>query len=249
MARLIKSSSKKTLKEADVPVNSDDIIEFEDTEINTIKSETFESDDEAPEAISMSTSKAEIISQIKSEREARRLERESKRQKTANLQVQNRQARLRKSKETEAIEDEISASEEDEQDNEKGKGKELCPLPENILEFAIGKQQKNKTHFDSESETESNDLIDYADIAETVRSQRAKATKRRLIQNLPYAVVEVGVNGVARISKAEIKARRSISKQKMEKAGSHVRRIDSVIDRARKNRTAAAVFYRQNSFY
>ena len=246
MARLIKSSSKKTLKEADVPVNSDDIIE--DTEINMTSSKDFESDDEAPEAVSMSTSKAEIISQIKSEREARRLERESKRQKTVSLQAQNRQARLIKSKEIEAIEDEISASEEEAQEKEK----ELCPLPENILEFAIEKkqqQQKNKTRFDSGSETETADLIDYADIAETVRSQRAKATKRRFIQNLPYAVVEVGVNGVARISKAEIKARRAISKQKMEKAGSQVRRIDSVIDRARKNRTAADVFYRQNSFY
>ena len=244
MARLIKSSSKKTLKEADVPVNSDDIIE--DTEINMTSSKDFESDDEAPEAVSMSTSKAEIISQIKSEREARRLERESKRQKTVSLQAQNRQARLIKSKEIEAIEDEISASEEE------GQEKELCPLPENILESAIDEkqqQQKNKTRFDSESETETANLIDYADIAETVRSQRAKATKRRFIQNLPYAVVEVGVNGVARISKAEIKARRAISKQKMEKAGSQVRRIDSVIDRARKNRTAADVFYRQNSFY
>lgn len=244
MARLIKSSSKKTLKEADIPVDCDDIIE--DTEVNMTVSHATDSDDEAPEAVSMCTSKAEIISQIKSEREARRLEREAKRQKTITLQAQNRQARLRKSKEVEAIEDEISSS-EGEKENEQ-KEQELCPLPENILESAI---QQKKTRFDdSESETEeSADLIDSADIAETVRSTRAKATKRRLIQNLPYAVVEVGVNGIARMSKAEIKARRAISKQKMEKAGSQVRRIDSVIDRARKNRSAAAVFYRQNSFY
>lgn len=243
MARLIKSSSKKTLKEADIPVNSDDIIE--DTEVNIKTSHVTESDDEAPEAVSMSTSKAEIISQIKSEREARRLEREAKRQKTITLQAQNRQARLRKSKELEAIEDEISASEEEKENDQKEQ--ELCPLPENILETAI---QQKKTRFDSESETEESvDLIDSAYIAETIRSTRAKATKRRLIQKLPYAVVEVGVNGVARMSKAEIKARRAISKQKLEKAGSQVRRIDSVIDRARKNHSAAAVFYRQNSFY
>lgn len=243
MARLIKSSSKKTLKEADIPVNSDDIIE--DSEVNINTSNATESDDEEPEAVSMSTSKAEIISQIKSEREARRLEREAKRQKTITLQAQNRQARLRKSKELEAIEDEISASEQENENDQKEK--ELCPLPENILETAI---QQKKTRFDSESETEeSTDLIDSADIAETIRSIRAKTTKRRLIGNLPYAVVEVGVNGVARMSKAEIKARRAISKHKLEKAGSQVRRIDSVIDRARKNRSAAAVFYRQNSFY
>jgi hypothetical protein len=247
MARLIKSSSKKTLKEADIPVYSDDIIEDTEADINT--SNNIDSDDEAPEAVSMSTSKAEIISQIKSEREARRLEREAKRQKTANLQLQNQKARLRKSKELEAIEDEISASDTEEAGEKKEQ--ELCPLPENILESAIeNNQNQKKIRFDLDSESEeSANIIDPADIAETVRSARAKATKRRLIQNLPYAVVEVGINGVARISKAEIKARRAISKQKMEKAGLQVRRIDSVIDRARKNRSAASVFYRQNSFY
>ena len=245
MARLIKSSSKKTLKEADIPVDSDD--NYDETDMKVVISD-IESDDEAPEAVSMSASKAEIISQIKSEREARRLERELKRQKTVSLQAQNRQARLRKAKEIEAVQDEIPASAAASSEDEKEQ--ELCPLPENILETAIEKQkQQKKMRFDSESESESTDLIDSVDIAETVRSQRAKATKRRLIQSLPYAVVEVGINGKARISKAEIKARRAISKLKMEKAGFQARRIDSVIDRARKNRTAAAVFYRQNSFY
>lgn len=247
MPRLIKSTSKKTLKEADIPVHSDDNIE--DAELKVVLKQTLSEsdDDEAPEAVSMSTSKAEIISQIKSEREARRLEREMKRKKSVHLQEQNRQARLRKSKEVEAVEDEISESEDDaEKEKEQN---EICPLPENILETAIEQQQQKKTCFDSESEEESTDFIASADIAETVRSQRAKATKRRLIQSLPYAVVEVGVNGKARISKAEIKSRRAISKLKLEKAGAQVRRIDSVIDRARKNRTAAVVFYRKNSFY
>ena len=248
--KTIKSSSKKFLKEADIPEYSDDNSAGSDA------TESFEQDcedDDAPETVSMSTSKAEIITQIKSEREAIRLDRESKRQKAVSLQEQNRQARLRKVKEVEAELDEIS-------DEEAGKtetapvDQKLCPLPDNIFKAAIHQKQQqqqqqkhNQIRFESENESETE--INSHEIRETLRQHRAKVTKRRLVESLPFSVVEVGSNGKARISKAEIKARRAISMRKMEKAGSQVRRIDSVLDRARKNRKAPSVFYRQNSFY
>ena len=247
--KTIKSSSRKALKEADIPEYSDEP-SIEHEEFNEV-TETLSDEDDAPEAVSMSTSKAEIISQIKSEREARRLDRESKRQKTVSLQEQNRQARLRKVKEAEAKADEIS---EEENVEEPAVTSEICPLPENIFEAAIlqkqqQQQQQKQNQIRFESENDSEPELDSADILKTVREQRAKATKRRLVDSLPFAVVEVGSNGKSRISKAEIKARRAISKLKMEKAGSQVRRIDSVLDRARKNRSAPNVFYRQNAFY
>ena len=249
--KTIKSSSRKALKEADIPEYSDEPSN-EHEEFNEV-TEALTDEDDAPEAVSMSTSKAEIISQIKSEREARRLDRESKRQKTVSLQEQNRQARLRKAKEAESKADEIS---EEEKVKEPAVTSEICPLPENIFEAAIlqkqqqqQQQQQKQNQIRFESENDSEPELDSADILKTVREQRAKATKRRLVDSLPFAVVEVGSNGKSRISKAEIKARRAISKLKMEKAGSQVRRIDSVLDRARKNRSAPNVFYRQNTFY
>lgn len=251
--KTIKSSSKKFLKEADVPEYSDEIIDNDNESlIQAYENEPEdEDDDDAPEAVSTSTSKAEIITQIKSEREARRVDREMKRQKVISLQEQNRLARLRKAKEVEAEKDKVSDDNE-----EKVSNGEICPLPENIFEDAIlQKQQQLKLHknirFESENESdkEETNFINSAEIIETVRQQRAKATKRRLVESLPFSVVEVGLNGKARISRAEIKARRAISKLKMERAGSQVRRIDSVLDRARKSRTAPNVFYRKNSFY
>lgn len=249
--KTIKSSSKKFLKEADVPEYPDDISQDTDDSIAQVQEEAADDDDDdAPEAVSMSTSKAEIISQIQSEREARRLDREMKRQKTVSLQEQNRQARLRK---VGGGKDEISEEEEEETEKmvpaEEG---QLCPLPENIFEAAIlqkQQQQQNRIRFESENESEGEEPVTLSEIRETVREHRAKVTKRRLVESLPFAVVEVGSNGKARISRAEIKARRAISLLKLERAGSQVRRIDSVLDRARKTRTAPKVFYRKNSFY
>ena len=252
--KTIKSSSKKFLKEADVPEFPEDIGNETEEMMPKVEQEQEkgeyddEDEDDAPEAVSMSTSKAEIINRIKSEREARRLDHELKRKKTVSMQEQNRQARLRKTVEKDEISDEdtetIAVSTEN----------QICPLPENIFETAIQqqqqqnqKEQQNQIRF--ESENESTSFLDSKEIRETVRLQRVKATKRRLIESLPFAVVEVGFKGKARISKAEIKARRAISKLKMERAGSQVRRIDSVLDRARKTRSAPNVFYRQNSFY
>lgn len=256
MAKLVKpvktTSSKKLLKETAVPVNSDNEM-IPDFDSDAIEFDTIVdgSDDEAPEAVSTSTTKSKIISQIKSEREARRLEKESKRQKTINLQSQNRQARLKKSKEVEAVEDELSA---DEDMISSSTAPALCPLPENIFETVINQQQQNKIRFDSERESDSDqvassDTVNKADILETVRLTRANYFKRNAIKALPFGVVEVGTDGKARISKAEIKSRRAISKLKLEKAGSQVRRIDSILDRSRKTRSAPAVFHRQNSFY
>lgn len=247
------SSSKKTFEETEQI--------FNEPEILAASNSSDFSDDDAPEAVSMSESKTEIISQIKSEREARRVDREKKRQRAVNLQEQQRQARERKAKEIEAVEDEISGKDENVSDNENvqdsNESNEICPLPENIFESALNqfqsqqqKQQNNRIRFDSSSEDDGEELpVSNEEISETIRLQRAKVAKKRLVDSLPFGVVEVGFNGRARITKAEIKARRKISKLKLESAGSQVRRIDSVLDRARKNRAAPAVFYRNNSFY
>lgn len=249
VARLIKTSSKKYLDEADIPVSSDESVVSNVVQNGGEPIDTSDDEDDAPEAVSMSTSKSEIISQIKSEREARRIDREKKRQRSINFQIQNRKDRERKNVEEDEDED------EDIEEQDKNASQTLAPLPENILESAINQKQQQQQklkqiRFQSSDESDSENLpIDQSEIDETIRLHRAKANKRRLIDTLPYSVVEVGVNGQARISKAEIKARRNISKSKLERAGSQVRRIDAVLDRARKNRSASAVFYRNNSFY
>lgn len=240
VSKTAKTSSKRISQENDTLL-IDKTIENENIENRNLSDE----DDEAPETISSSTTKSKIISQIKSEREARRLEKESKRQKAINLQSQNLQARLKKSKEVEAREDEIL--EEDE--NSAVESQELCPLPENIFETVIKQQQQqNKIRFESESESD-DQMLESDDILETVRMSRAKHFKRNVIKALPFSVVEVGIDRKGRISKSEIKTRRAISKLKLEKAGDQIRRIDSILDRARRTRSAPVVFHRQNSYY
>ena len=252
MARLVKTmktSSKKFLDEADIPVeeeitvNSTKNVEVDD--FKPVSDDDAEEDDEndsdAPEAVSMSTSKSQIISQIKSEREARRLDREKNRQKAVKFQEQKvLQARERKIKE-------IATVESEEEFVTESVVNDICPLPENIFEKVLNeshqKQHQNQqVHFDSLP-------VSTEEILETVRQQRAKANKRRLVDSLPYAVVQVGVDGKSRISKSEIKVRRSISKMKIDRAGLNVRRIDSVIERAGRNRIASPIFYRKSSFY
>lgn len=249
LVKTIKTSSKKFLKETDVPVYSEDDGDVFVNTINTGVDDISEySSDEAPEAVSTTTTKSKIISQLKSEREARRLEKESKRQKMLVLQAQNRQARLNKAT---LSEEEEEDDDDDSSDNVTSTTTTLAPLPENIFENAIKQQQQKKIRFDSGSDSDDNcdTTLNTEEILETVRLTRAKHFKRNVIKSLPFAVVEVGSNGKARISKAELKARRAISKLKMEKAGSQVRRIDSILDRSRKARSAPVVFHRQNSFY
>ena len=254
MTKLVKKikaqEAEKVTFDNEKSTESEIVKEIKNNFAPTVESEDSDSDEE-PETVLISTSKAEIISQIKSERDARRIDREKKRQKVINLQTQNRQSRLRKAKEIEAIEDEIA--EEIEESDIKNSSK-LAPLPENILQSAFLKHSPSpqQIRFESENENEDNDenfKFNESDVLEAARLHRASTNKRRLIETLPYAVVEVGVNGKSRISKAEIKARRSISQSKIQMAGLNVRRIDSVLDRARKTRSAAAVFSRQNSFY
>jgi len=202
------------------------------------------SDNEEPEAVSLSTSKAEIISQIKSERDAKRLSREQARQKTLKVQKQNVQARQRKAKEAEEALDHESESESSIQTEEISNS--ISPLPDNILSSAFSQKPQHTNLDNSESEAES---VDPLQVQEIIREHRAKINKRRLIDTLPYSVVQVGLNGKSRISREELKARRNISKTKFQSAGSQVRRIDSILNRARKGKAPAAVFHRQNSFY
>lgn len=195
------------------------------------------SDGEAPEAVSLSTSKAEIISQIKSEREATRLTRELNRTRAIKVQQQNLLARQRKAKELEdAVEDSQVSQDAKEKQNL------LLPLSEDFLSSAFSGIRK-------ETEVETEEMVDSQDIQEILKQHRAKINKRRLIDTLPFSIVEVGSGGRSRISRAELKTRRNISKTKLAQAGSKARRIDSIIDRSRKGKAPAAVFHRQNSFY
>jgi hypothetical protein len=147
MARTIKTS-KKFLKEADVPEYTEDITSNQEAEEKIrihLKEEEDDDNNDEPESVSISTSKAEIITQIKSEREARRLDRELKRQKNVSLQEQNRQAHLRRLEKIEAEKDEIS---DEEEESEKimpdPSGSALCPLPENIFETAIHQKKQQQ---------------------------------------------------------------------------------------------------------
>lgn len=246
----VSSVSKKSFKESEITELKEEkeiVKDMKNIHVASVYDSDDDDDEDAPETVSMSTSKSQIISQIKSEREARRKDRETKRQKAVNLQEQKRQSRQRKAKEVEELEDEVSQDEDE--SNTMPVTDDICPLPENILASAITQQQQQRQIRFESSDYETDLPVSTEEILETVRLQKAKANKRRLVDSLPYAVVEVGVNGKARISKAEIKARRLISKMKMQSSGAQVRRIDSVLDRARKNRTASAVFYRNNSFY
>ncbi len=202
------------------------------------ESDASASDSDAPEAVSLSTSKNVILNQIKAEREAKRSEKEKKRKRTVALQDQNRQARLKKLEQTQAQVDEddnVSVSEEEESNLLLASStNDLAPLPESVIQSAM---QSKKIRFDSESEEEDVD-------PEEARKQRASEARKRLLKKLPYGVSEVGIEGRARITREEIKARRSISRSKLEKAGLNVRRINSVLDRARKTSGPAKVFSR-----
>lgn len=254
MAKLVKASKKSIRSGDDFYVKQiiyDERVPSKNEKIESVD----EGDDDAPEAVSLTTSKAEIISQIKSEREARRLEKEKSRQKALALQSQNRQARSKKVKEAEILDDQISGS-EDEKEKKAKESVQITPLPEKIFEAAIpqkiqfeSSEDEDGGEFDYLGNEDEESFLDSEEIRETIRQTRAKVAKRRLVQSLPYSVVEVGVNGKSRISREELKARRKISKSKIEMTGREVRRIDSILDRARRNRTVPAVFSRKNSFY
>ena len=195
------------------------------------------SDSDAPEAVSMSTSKNVIMNQIKAEREAKRSEKEKKRKRTVALQEQNRQARLKKLEQVQAeVEEEISGEDEEASPVQAAASDdELAPLPDSVIQSALPK----KIRFDSENESDAEELD-----PEEAKKKRAAEARKRLLKNLPFGISEVGVEGRARITREEIKARRAISRSKLEKAGSNVRRIDSVLDRARKTGGPAKVFSR-----
>lgn len=206
------------------------------------------SDSDAPEAVSMSTSKTAVLNQIKAEREAKRSEKELKRKRAVALQEQNRQARLKKLEKMQTKAEEEDEDEEEPEDDSIEEQPEnefvddLAPLPESVIQSAIPK----RIRFASDSENEDVDVDQDGDASdpEEARKRRAAEARERLLKNLPFGVSEVGVDGRARVTREEIKARRAISRSKYQNAGTNVRRIDSVLDRSRKSRGPAKVFSR-----
>lgn len=217
-----------------------------------------EDSDDAPEAVSISTSKAQMISKIKSQRDALRQEKEVRRKKTVEQQEQNRQTRLRKSETQKYLEDAIVEEETADESAVKDEkpNQTLFPLPENVLQnaftvaSAVSSSKQVRFYDDDEEdscEEQEEGVNDFKEIdRELSRITRAQSNKTRLIDTLPYSVSEISHT---RLTPHELKARRAISKSKLITAGAQVRRIDSVLDRARKSRKAAAVFNRSNNFY
>ena len=187
---------------------------------NTLESNIFSDQDDAPEAVPLTASKAEILKQIKTEREALRQTKERRRLRSAQLEEQSK---LKKQKASVPTESESESEEPKRLDG----AFNLAPLPANVLESALNR----KTTFASDDEASSSESTESTD---SNNHKRALALKNKLISSLPFQVAEVGRNGLNRITRQEAKARVSVVRDREAAQLGSVRRIAYTLDRNRK---------------
>lgn len=241
MARIVKSERVEKTRRAVRDSHPGDTVTCDAMDPSISTPETLsaaeESDDEAPEAVSMSATKADIMTQIKTQREVQRQDKERRRKRALLLQEQSRAVKQRAAQKD--AEDSAEDSKESEQPTT-GASTKIAPLPQSILESALASRQ---VRFASSDDDEASS--DEKQAAETER-RHALALKRQMISALPFSVSEIGFQGRARLTRQEIKTRESIATARHALADASIRRIDAVLDRARKTRGPAQVFARRS---
>jgi hypothetical protein len=201
-----------------------------------------DSEDGAPEAVSLTASKTKVVSQIKAEREAQRQVRERRRVRNLKLEEQNKLKKQRELNEQSLLlhgdkEEDASAESSAEpasKSTSSQHGITLAPLPMEVIEEAFAPKVPD-SHSHSESELER--IGEDSGPCEMYLAERhALALKRKLINALPFQVTEIGKHGVSRITREEARARVLLLQAHEARQLGSVRRISASLDRARKHR-------------